>query len=107
MAAAAGGYAEYVTTDEHRATRIPANNMTYEQAACFPVALQTMHNAIVTAGRLKAGETLLIQGASSGVGLMGMQIGKLKGARLVMGSSTNAKRRERLTEFGADLAVDT
>jgi NADPH2:quinone reductase len=38
---------------------------------------------------------------------MGMQIAKLKGARLVMGSSTNAKRRERLAEFGADLAIDT
>ena len=50
---------------------------------------------------------MLIQGASSGVGLMGLQIAKLKGARLVMGTSTNAKRRERLKEFGADLAVDT
>ena len=89
MAAAPGGYAEYVTTDENRATRIPANNMTYEQAACMPVALQTLHNAIVTAGRFKAGETLLIVGASSGVGLMGMQIGKFMGASLVMGTSTN------------------
>jgi NADPH2:quinone reductase len=41
--------------------------MTYEQATCFPVALQTMHNAVMTAGRFKRGETLLIQGASSGV----------------------------------------
>jgi hypothetical protein len=49
-----------------RVHRIPANNMTFEQAACFPVALQTMHNAIVTAGRLKRGETLLMQGASTG-----------------------------------------
>ena len=57
--------------------------MTYEQAACLPVALQTMHNAVVTAGRLKPGDTLLMQGASSGVGLMGMQIGKLMGASLV------------------------
>ena len=53
MAAAPGGYAESVVTDEHRATRIPANNMTYEQAACMPVAVQTMHNALVGAGRLK------------------------------------------------------
>jgi NADPH2:quinone reductase len=66
-----------------------------------------MHNAIVTAGRLKAGETLLIQGASSGVGLMGMQIGKLKGASLVIGSSTHAGRRARLNEYGCDLAIDT
>src|SRR5262249_30911470 len=87
MASAPGGYAEYAVTDAGRAHRIPANNMTYAQAACFPVALQTMHNAIVTAGRLKRGETLLIQGASTGVGLMGMQIGKVMGAALVMGTS--------------------
>jgi NADPH:quinone reductase len=49
----------------------------------------------------------MIQGASTGVGLMGMQIAKAKGARLVIGTSTNAMRRERLAEFGADLALDT
>src|SRR5262249_56348984 len=76
MASAPGGFAEYVTTDAGRAHRIPGNNMSYEQAGCFPVALQTMHNAVVTAGRLKRGETMLIQGASAGVGLMGMQIAK-------------------------------
>jgi NADPH2:quinone reductase len=81
--------------------------MSYEQAACFPVALQTMHNAVVTAGRLKRGETMLMQGASAGVGLMGMQIGKLMGASLVIGTSTNPERRARLTEFGCDLALDS
>ena len=107
MCSGNGGYAEYAVTDWGRVSAIPANNMSYEQAATLPVALQTMHNAIVTAGRLKAGETVLIQGASSGVGLLGMQIAKLKGARLVMGTSTNAGRRERLKECGADLAIDT
>ena len=107
MASAPGGYAEYAVTDTGRAHRIPGNNMTYEQAACFPVALQTMHNAVVTAGRLKRGETVLIQGASSGVGLMGMQIAKLMGAALVMGGSTNANRRARLKEYGCDLPIDT
>ena len=81
------------SADWGRVSTIPANNMSYEQAATLPVALQTMHNALVTAGRLEAGETVLIQGASSGVGLMGLQIAKLKGARLVMGTSTNAGRR--------------
>ncbi len=52
-------------------------------------------------------ETLLIQRASSGVGLMGMQIGKVMGAALVMGTSTNAARRVRLKEFGCDLALDS
>ena len=107
MGSAPGGFAEYAVTDAGRVNRIPGNNMTYEQAACFPVALQTMHNAIVTAGRLKRGETLLIQGASSGVGLMGMQIGKLMGASLVLGTSTNAKRRAGLKDYGCDVAIDT
>ena len=82
MCSGNGGYAEYAVADWGRVAAIPANNMSYEQAATLPVALQTMHDALVTAGRLKAGETVLIQGASSGVGLMGLQIAKLKGARL-------------------------
>jgi NADPH2:quinone reductase len=106
MGSAPGGYAEYAVTDWGRVHRIPANNMTYAQAACLPVALQTMHNAVVTAGRLKGGEALLISGASSGVGLMGMQIGKLMGASPVMGTSGDAGRRARLKEFGCDLALD-
>jgi NADPH2:quinone reductase len=107
MASAPGGFAEYVVTDAGRAHRIPGNNMSYEHAACFPVALQTMHNAVVTAGRLKRGETMLMQGASAGVGLMGIQIAKLMGASLVIGTSTNADRRARLGEFGCDLALDS
>jgi NADPH2:quinone reductase len=107
MGSAPGGFAQYVATDAGRVHRIPANNMTYEQAACFPVALQTMHNAVVTAGRLKRGETFLMQGASAGMGLMGMQIGKLMGAALVIGTSTNAQRRGRLSEYGCDVALDS
>src|SRR5919198_5233465 len=107
MASAPAGLAEYAVTDFGRVHRIPANNMTYEQAGCLPVALQTMHNAVVTAGRLERGETLLIQGASSGVGLMGMKIGKVMGAALVMGTSTNPARRARLKEFGCDVALDS
>jgi NADPH2:quinone reductase len=107
MCSGGGGYAEYAVCDWGRAAAIPANNMGYEQAATLPIALQTMHDAVVTNGRLKPGESVLIQGASSGVGLMGLQIAKLKGARLVIGSSTNPTRRARLKEFGADLAIDT
>lgn len=107
MCSGNAGYSEYAVSDYGRVAKIPANNMTFTQAATLPIALQTMHNAIVTAGRLKKGESILIQGASSGVGLMGMQIAKHMGAGLVMGSSTNAGRRARLNEFDADLAIDT
>ena len=107
MCSGSGGYAEYAVCDWGRVSIIPANNMTFAQAATLPVALQTMHDALVTNGRLKPGESVLIQGASSGVGLMGLQIAKLKGAKLVMGSSTDSTRRARLKEFGADIAIDT
>ena len=106
MCAGAGGYAEYAVCDWGRLVPIP-NDMTFEDAATLPVALGTMHDALVTNGRLKAGESVLIQGASSGVGLMALQIAKLLGARLLIGTSTNADRRARLKAFGADLAIDT
>jgi NADPH2:quinone reductase len=107
MCSGNGGYAEYAVADWGRVTPVPANNMSWEQAATFPVALQTMHDAVVTNGRLAAGESILIQGASSGVGLMGMQIAKLMGAKLVLGSSTNAGRRAKLKDYGCDIAIDT
>jgi NADPH2:quinone reductase len=107
MCSGNGGYAEYAVCDAGRASAIPANNMTFEQAATLPIALNTMHNAVVTAGRLAAGESVLIQGASSGVGLMGLQIAKEKGAKLVIGTSTNADRRAKLRDYGADLALDS
>ena len=106
MCAGSGGYAEYAVADWGRVVPMPAD-ISFEDAATLPVALGTMHDALVTNGRLKSGESVLIQGASSGVGLMAMQIAKLLGAKLVIGTSTNAGRRARLKEFGADLAVDT
>src|SRR5437764_399310 len=99
-------FAEYTLADHGRLFRAPSN-MNFEEAATLPVALATMHNAVVTIGGVQPGQTVLVQGASSGVGLMAMQIAKLKGARLVIGSSTDAARRGRLKEYGADLAVDS
>ena len=106
MCAGSGGYAEYAVCDWGRTVPMP-DDMSFEHAAMLPVALGTMHDALVTNGRLKAGESVMIQGASSGVGLMALQIAKLLGAKLVVGTSTNPERRARLKEFGADLAVDT
>jgi NADPH2:quinone reductase len=101
-----GGYAEYAVSDYGRTIPLP-QGFSFEQAAVLPVALHTLHNALITQGRLNAGESVLIQGASSGVGLMGLQIAKMKGATPVMGAATNDARRARLKEFGADLAIDT
>jgi NADPH:quinone reductase len=106
MGSGAAAFAEYTLADHGRLFHAPSN-MNFDEAATLPVALATMHNAVVTNGALQAGQSVLIQGASSGVGLMAMQIAKFKGAKLVVGSSTDATRRSRLTEFGADLAIDS
>ncbi len=102
-----GAYAEYAVTAAARAWKLPDNNMSLEQAATMPISLQTMHNAIVTAGRMEKGDAVLIQGASSGVGILGMQIAKYMGASLVIGTSTHERRRSKLTEYGADMTLDS
>lgn len=107
MGSGAAAYAEYAVTDWGRVHPLPRADMSFEEAATLPIALQTMHNAIITVGGLRPGESVLIQGASSGVGLMGLRIAKLMGAGVVIGSSTHAGRRARLAQWGADLTIDT
>ena len=100
------GWAELATADWGRTVAIP-DSVGWSEASTLQMALQTVHNAIVTVGCLQPGESVMIQGASTGVGLMGMQIAKTMGSKLVIGSSTNPERRARLTEHGADIAVDS
>ena len=107
MGGMGAAYAEYAVTDWGRLSLVPDANMSWEVAATLPVALQTMHNAVVTHGLCAPGSAVMIQGASSGVGLMGLQIARLMGASVIVGSSTHPEKRARLAEFGATLAVDT
>jgi len=101
-----GSHAEVAVADWGRAMKIP-DGMDYQTAATLPIGLNTLHNALITAGRMKKGENVMVQGASSGVGIIGLQIAKLMGAGFVVGTSTDDARRARLKEFGADLAVST
>ena len=107
MCSGTSAWAEYAITDWGRVIKIPDNNMDFDVASTLPIALATMHNAIITAGDFKKGQSILIQGASSGVGLMGLQIGKYKGAKIVIGSSTKIEKHNRLKEIGADLVIDS
>ncbi len=106
MGTVRGGAAEFALADAGRLARVP-DTLDFPEAASLILALVTMHDAIVTNGAFKSGQTVLIQGASSGVGLLGLQIAKHLGASRVFGSSTDATRRARLSEFGADVALDT
>ena len=106
MCSGAGGYAEYAVTDWGRVCPVPKAASGPVEAATLPIALQTMHDALITNGRLAAGESVLIQGASSGVGIMAIRIARLKGAGTVLATSRDAGRRARLAEVGADLVLD-
>jgi NADPH2:quinone reductase len=107
MCSGTGGYAEYAATDWGRVYRLPDGWRDFAHAAALPVALQTAHDALVGSGGFRAGETVLVQGATSGVGLMTMQVARRLGAALVLGTSTTPERRARLSGYGADLALDS
>lgn len=105
MGAGARSYAEYVATDSERVMPVPAA-MSGPQAGATMIALLTMHNALVTIAGLRAGESVLVQGATSGVGLMAMKIAKERGAKLVIGTGRDAGRLAKLKDWGADVAID-
>lgn len=107
MGSGRGALAEQVLTDHGRVLPLPRPDIGFAEAATLPVALQTMHDALVTHGHLIVGQSVLIQGASSAVGLMGLRIARSLGAHLVLGSSRSAERRARLPAFGAHEAIDS
>lgn len=107
MCSGIGGLSAYAVADWRRTFPFPQRDVGYATAACLPVALRTTYVSIVTSGQLQPGQSVLVLGASSGVGLMSLQVAKLLGAGLVIGTSTKADRRDRLGDFGADAAIDS
>lgn len=98
-----GGMAEYTVVPATNALRVP-EGISFEHAAAAPVCFTTAWRGLMTAARLRAGEDLLVVGASGGVGTAAMQIGRLAGARvlaLVRGPGKAAKA----AELGA-IAID-
>jgi len=106
MCSGRAGFAEYAIVEAARISKMP-EELSWAQGASFPVGIQTMHDAIVTHGKLVTGQSVLILGASSGVGLIGLQVAREMGAGLVIGSSTNSERRARLGEYGAAMTIDS
>ncbi|MEG1453839.1 NAD(P)H-quinone oxidoreductase [Brevundimonas sp.] len=99
-----GGYAEHVCVDTRHALPVPAG-LDFEQAAALPETVFTVFTNVFEGGALKAGETLLIHGATSGIGVMAIQMAKAAGARVIATSRTKAKA-EAATDLGADISLD-
>ena len=101
------GWAEFALCHYKRAMSFDPEVLPWEQACTIQGNLQTMHDAIVTNGNFSEGQSVFIQGASSAVGIIGLQIARSLGASLILGSSTNEIKREKLKDYGATSVIDT
>lgn len=99
-----GGYAEYALVDAGSVLPVPAG-LSFEQAAVLPETAFTVFTNVFEGGALKAGETLLIHGATSGIGVMAIQMAKAAGARVIATSRTKAKA-DAAHALGADISLD-
>ena len=100
MGRAPGGFAEYALLDAQDILAIPSS-MDWIDAACVPIAYLVAYDMVVAGGELQKGQSCLITGASSGVGVASMQIAQVIGAR-VIGTSSSQHKLDRLTSLGLD-----
>jgi NADPH:quinone reductase-like Zn-dependent oxidoreductase len=99
-----GGYAERVLAPARNCFPKPAH-LTFEEAASMPLVFLTAWHMLVGRAGLRAGETVLVLAAGSGVGTAAVQIAKMLGATVIATASTDAKL-ERARDLGADQAVN-
>ncbi len=99
-----GGYAQLAAVDARHALPIPAG-LDFIQAAALPETVFTVFVNVFEHGALKAGETLLVHGATSGIGVAAIQMGKAAGAR-VIATARGADKAKTAKAMGADIAID-
>ena len=98
-----GGYCEVTHLPEINVLKIP-DNVSYEEAAAASMTLLTSWHMLVGRAKITPGQTVLVMGGSSGVGIFGIQIAKLYGCTVIATASPD--KLEKLKELGADYAVD-
>jgi putative PIG3 family NAD(P)H quinone oxidoreductase len=99
-----GGYAEFAVCDARHALPIP-RGLTAVEAAALPETVFTVYANVFEGGRLAAGETLLVHGATSGIGVMAIEMGKAAGAK-VIGTARGRTKADLALKLGADVSVD-
>ncbi|MCA1337312.1 NADPH:quinone oxidoreductase family protein [Pseudooceanicola marinus] len=100
-----GGLADYAIVSADRAVTLP-EGMGYDSAAALQIAYGTSHLALDHRARLRPGETLLVLGATGGVGLTAVELGKLMGAR-VIAVARGAEKEDIARNAGADIYLDS
>ena len=99
-----GGYAELVRAPGVNVIRKP-ENLSWEEAAALPLVTQTAWHMLVTRAGVQPGEDVLIHAAGSGVGSIGIQVAKLRGARVIATAGSDEKLAK-ARELGADECVN-
>jgi NADPH:quinone reductase len=99
-----GSFAEQVACDASAVVPMP-DKIDFVTAACFGMVYGTSYHALADRGNLKAGETLLVLGASGGVGLAAIEIGKQLGAKIIAAASSPEKLAI-CAEHGADALIN-
>ena len=99
-----GGLAEYCRAPTHQLVTIP-EGVSFAEAASLPVAYGTAHRMMVTRGQVNADDTVMILGASGGVGTGAVLLAKILGAEVIALSSSEAKLKA-LRELGADKVLN-
>jgi NADPH:quinone reductase-like Zn-dependent oxidoreductase len=99
-----GAFAEYVTVREARAVTLKPSNMSFEQAAAVPIAGITALQALRDQAQVHAGQKVLVNGASGGVGTFAVQIAKSFGAEVTGVCST--RNLDMVRAIGADHVID-
>jgi len=98
-----GGYAEYAIASQDQAAPKPAT-ISFTEAAGVPSVALTAWQALIDKANIQSGQTVLIHGASGGVGMFAIQIAKVRGAKVFATAST--ANQDFLKELGADVAID-
>jgi alcohol dehydrogenase len=99
-----GGLCEFIAVDKRQLIEIP-DGVDFDAAAALPIAYGTSHRMLFTRGHIKAGEKILILGASGGVGVSCVQFAKMAGAE-VFACTSSAEKGRKLKELGADHIID-
>jgi NADPH:quinone reductase-like Zn-dependent oxidoreductase len=99
-----GGFAEYVAVPAQNCHSLP-DGFSFEEAAALPISYQTAWRALVTRAAVRAGEDVLVLGASGGTAIAAIQIAKLAGAR-VFAVTSGQEKVQRLQALGADFVYD-
>lgn len=100
-----GGYAEYAVADARHVLPAPSN-LDMISAAALPETVFTVFANVFDDGRLRPGETLLVHGATSGIGTTAIQMAKAAGAK-VIATGRGAEKAKIALELGADVAIET